>query len=143
MLFEQGEPSKAPRPLRIIVADDDRDTVLTLMMVLRELGHEVRGMHNAQDAVRAIQDFEADAVLLDIAMPGMSGYEAARKINERYGERKPLLIAISGVYKQGSDRVLSKIVGFDHHLVKPCEWSDVLRLLEPLRNPSGGSQRGA
>jgi DNA-binding response OmpR family regulator len=130
-----SEPAKAPRPLRIIVADDDRDAVLTLAMVLRDEGHDVRGLYRAEDVLRAIKDFEADAVFLDIAMPGMNGYEAARKINEQYGDRRPLLVAITGVYKQSVDRILSQMVGFDHHLVKPYLPSDIFKLLAPLKYP--------
>ena len=134
---EQGEPYEAPRSLRIIVADDDQDTVLTLMRVLRHEGHEVRGLHRAQDALHALQDFGADAVLLDIAVPDMSAYEAAREILAHYGERRPLLIAMGGVYKHGSDRILSVLVGFHHHLTEPYEPSDVLKLLAPLTSHEG------
>jgi DNA-binding response OmpR family regulator len=127
--------SKAPRALRIIVADDDRDTVLTLMMVLRHEGHEVRSAHNGKQVLSALQEFEADALLLDIAMPELSGWEVAQKIKDRYGDRKPLLIGMSGKFKQGADKILSNLVGFDHYLLKPYEPSDVLTLLAPLRYP--------
>lgn len=125
---------KAARSLRIIVVDDDRDSVLTLLMVLRHEGHEVRGLSSAANLLREIADFDPDVVMLDIAMPGMSGDEAARKVREKHGANKPLLISVSGVYKQGSERFLSSIDGFDHHLVKPYEASDVLRLFAPLKS---------
>ncbi len=67
-------------------------------------------------------------------MPGMSGYEAARKIRDRFGDGL-LLVAMTGIYKTGSDRILSELVGFNHHLVKPYLTADVLRLLAPLRLP--------
>lgn len=128
------EPPKAPRPLRILVADDDRDMVVTLMMVLRHEGHEVRGVYNGKQALEAIRQFEPDAVLLDIAMPQLSGWEVVRQVKERLAKR-PLMIGISGEYRQGVDRILSELVGFDHYLTKPYEPSEVLRLLAPLRLP--------
>jgi two-component system CheB/CheR fusion protein len=129
-----GETPKAPRSLRIILLDDDRDAVVAFMMVLRHEGHEVRGLYSAANLLREITDFNPDVVMMDIAMSGISGYEAARKIRERHGANKPLLISVSGVDKQGSERFLSSIDGFDHHLVKPYEASDVLRLIAPLKS---------
>ena len=139
----QAESSKPPRSLRIVVADDDRDAVLTLMMVLRHEGHEVVGVHNGQQVLSTLKKFDADALLLDIAMPGLSGWEVAAKVRERYGPppQGPLLIGISGKYKQGSDKILSEVVGFDHHLVKPYQPSDLLRLLAPLRYSSDAPRR--
>ena len=122
------------RALRIIVADDDHDSVLALTMVLRDEGHEVRGVHDGEQVLRALKDFAADALLLDIGMPGFSGWQIARKVREHYGARRgPLLIGISGQYKHGADRVLAELIGFDHYLTKPYEPSDLLRLLAPLR----------
>ena len=130
----QAEPSRAPRSLRIIVADDDRDTVLTLMMVLRHEGHDVKGFHRGEEVPKAVNDFQPDALILDINMPGLSGYELSRRIIERRGS-KPLLIGISGVYKSVPDLLLAKSLGFDHYLTKPYEPSDLLRLLAPLQSP--------
>jgi DNA-binding response OmpR family regulator len=130
------EALQAARPLRLIIADDDRDTVLTLMMVLRHEGHDVRGVHTGPQVLSALTSFEADAVLLDIALPELSGWEVARKIKEHYAHgRAPMLIGISGEYKHSVDKILSEMIGFDHYLVKPYEPSDVLKLLAPLRLP--------
>ena len=100
---QQFEPNKAPRALRILIADDDRDTVLTLMMVLRDEGHEVRGVHSGNQVLDAIRDFDPDAVVLDIHLPGKSGWELASTIQGRRSPRRPLLIGISGKYRQGAD----------------------------------------
>jgi len=80
--------------------------------------------------ISAVRAFDPEAVLLDIKMPGMSGYEVARSIRTRYGDARPLLVAISGHYKQGSDRVLAEIVGFDHYFAKPCDPNALLALLK-------------
>jgi len=131
---EAAEPSTAPRSLRILVVDDDRDTVLTLMMLLRDEGHEVRGLHSGGHVVHTMREFDPDAVLLDIALPGLSGWEVARTIRERLG-RRPMLVGISGEYRHGVDRILSEVVGFDHYLVKPYEPNALLALLAPLQLP--------
>ena len=119
-----------PRPLRILVVDDERDTVMTLTAILSDEGHDVVGVHSGAEVMPAMEEFDPDAVLLDIAMPEMSGYEVAKEIRRRYGEIKPLLIAISGRYKQASDRVLAEIVGFNEFLTKPYETRDLLELLK-------------
>jgi DNA-binding response OmpR family regulator len=128
------ESAKPPRPLRILIADDDRDAVLTLMMVLRHEGHEVRGVYKGIDVLRSLADFAPDAVILDIYMPELNGYDVARGIASRL-RQMPLMIGVSGVYKGGSDRILAELTGFDHYLTKPYDPSDVLRLLAPLRVP--------
>jgi DNA-binding response OmpR family regulator len=128
----------APRALRILVADDDRDSVLTLMMLLREEGHDVRGVYASRQVMGHVIDFDPDAVLLDIHMPELSGWEVARTIRERRGADRPLLIGISGEYKQGADKILSQILGFNHYLVKPYPPAELLALLAPLRDPSAG-----
>ena len=135
---DSREPPKAPRSLRIIVADDDRDTVVTLMMLLRDEGHEVRGVHSGRYVMGAVIDFDPDAVVLDINMPGLSGWEVARTIRDRRGKKRPMLIGISGEYKQGADRILSAIIGFDHYLVKPYDPKALLALLAPLTLPNLG-----
>ena len=134
---EEGEPAKVPRPLRILVADDDRDTVLTLMMLLREEGYDVQGLHSGREVMRRMTDFDPDVVILDINMPERSGWELARTIRARQGKGRPMLIGISGEYKGGSDKVLSQVVGLDHYLVKPCAPAELLALIAPLRTPGG------
>lgn len=88
---QEGEPRKVPRPLRILVADDDRDTVLSLMLLLREEGHDVQGVHSGRQAISRVIDFDPDVVIVDINMPERSGWEVARTIRAR-GEDRPMLI---------------------------------------------------
>lgn len=128
----EGEPQIRPRSLRIVVADDDNDTVLSLMLLLREEGHEVQGVRSGEHVLRAVNRFNPDVVLLDIAMPGLSGWEVARQIRERLG-RRPVLIGLSGEYRQDVDKILSEVVGFDSYLVKPYAPEQLLKLLDPLR----------
>jgi DNA-binding response OmpR family regulator len=119
----------APRSLRVIVADDEADSVAMLKMLLNDEGHDVIGLQRGTEVLPMVEEFDPDAVVLDIAMPDRSGYEVAKEIRTRYGQIKPLLIAVSGRYKQASDRMLAEIVGFDHYLLKPYEPKDLLALL--------------
>jgi two-component system OmpR family response regulator len=122
---------KPKRRLRILVADDERDSVSMLALILQDEGHEVREVYRGAEVLGLAREFNPDAVLLDIGMPGMSGYDVARELRQEYGEKKPLLIAVTG-WKQSSDRILAKLAGFDHHLAKPFESGALLKLLEPL-----------
>ena len=123
--------SIGPQQLRILVADDDRDAVGTLLELLREEGHEARGVYTGLDVLDSVRDFAPDAVLLDIGMPHISGYEVARELRLRYASARPLLIAVTG-RNQPSDRVLAQLAGFDHHLGKPYDPAQLLGLLRPL-----------
>ena len=99
-------------------------------------GDEVLGVHDGERVLAALATFQPDALVLDISMPRLNGWEIARKITERHGGKsRPLLIGTSGKYKENADRVVSQIAGFDHYLLKPYEPSDLLKLLAPLRSP--------
>ena len=117
------------RSLRIVVADDEQDSVSMLKLLLNDEGHDVIGLQKGAEVLRMVEEFDPDAVVLDIAMPDKSGYEIAKEIRKRYGQIKPLLIAVSGRYKKVSDRMLGEIVGFDHYLLKPYEPKELLALL--------------
>ena len=123
-----------PTPaLRVLVADDNRDTVLTLMLLLREEGYDVRGAYNGTDVMRIARLHRFDAIILDIEMPEMSGYAAAQELRTHYyAMRAPLLVAISGKWNRPSEKLLAQVVGFDHHLEKPCDPNALLKLLKPL-----------
>jgi DNA-binding response OmpR family regulator len=122
-------PRFSPRSLRIIVADDEPDSVATLKLLLNDEGHDVVALSKGSDVLRRVEDFRPDVLVLDLAMPDMSGYELAKEIRKRYGRITPLLIAITGRYKQASDKIFGEIVGFDHYLLKPYEPNELLALL--------------
>src|SRR5688572_2687275 len=124
--------SKAPRRLCVVVADDDRDAVLTLMMLLREEGHDALGAYDAQQTMDACLKYDPDVLVLDIALGQASGYDVAKKVRDRHGDERPMIIGISGQFKKGSDRILASIAGFNHYFVKPYDASDLLAVLAPL-----------
>ena len=133
-----GDASSGRHKLRILIADDDRDTATMLAIVLRDEGNEVQIALRGDEALEACRLFRPDVVIADINMPGESGYAIARQLKERHGTYAPLLIAISGVWTKASDRMVGATVGFDHYLVKPCDPREVIALMEPLR---GGQAR--
>lgn len=142
---QAANPGEAPargtthwRSLRILVADDDRDTVNTLTAILEDEGHKVRPVYSGPDVMGAVRGFEPDAVILDISMPELSGYEVAKQIRTWFVTYRPLLIAVSGIFIKSSDAVLSHAVGFDHHLTKPCNIDELLGLLAPLMKSRRG-----
>ena len=121
------------RRLRILVADDERDTVLTLIELLREAGHEARGVYRGGDVLVAMRQFDPHVVFLDLAMPDRSGWDVAREIRATYGPRRPVLIAISGIYKQSADqRILGTTGGFNHYIAKPYDPDALLGLLRTV-----------
>jgi CheY-like chemotaxis protein len=121
----------AATPVRVVIADDDRDGAMTLSTLLQLEGYEVRAVHGGQEALDAAREFKPHVVLLDIGMPKITGYEAARRLRQRYGDDCPVLIAVTG-WKQASDKILASLAGFDHHVAKPYEPAELLRLLAKL-----------
>ena len=128
--------------LRIIVADDDRDTVWTLATILRDEGHFVHGVHRGEDLLRAARFLRPDVAVIDLAMPGMSGYAVGQELRTMfYPAPAPLLIAISGTWLHGSDRLLAQQLGFDHHLAKPCDPRELLSILDPRSSATQPARR--
>ena len=120
----------------MVVADDDRDTVETLAVLLRGAGHHVYGVHTGQEVLPAVRMLRPDAVILDIGLPGMSGFAVAQEIRHSFVDlRRPLMIAISGLWKDTSDKVIARQVGFDHYLEKPCDPEKLIELLDSIIHP--------
>jgi len=118
--------------LRVLIADDDRDTVLSLATILLQEGHEVREVYRGDAVLDQVLAYKPDVVLLDIGMPGLTGFEVARHVQQQLGRTRPLLIAITA-WKQNSAKVLGKLVGFDHYLTKPYSIDELLGLIAPAR----------
>jgi CheY-like chemotaxis protein len=114
--------------LRVLVVDDNVDTVQTLAMLLKTSGHDVRTAHTGPTALEAALDYRPSVVLLDIGLPGLNGYEVAKRIRQQPVLHNILLVAMTG-YGQEIDRQRSQEAGFDHHLVKPTDFSKVQQIL--------------
>jgi len=113
---------------KILVVDDLRDSADSLAMMLRAKGHDVRVAYDGFEAVEIALQYRPDVVLLDIGMPRLNGYEAARTIRQQAGGDSPMLIAVTG-WGHDENRLRTKEAGFDHHLVKPVEPAVLTKLL--------------
>jgi DNA-binding response OmpR family regulator len=123
-------PAGRTRALRVLIVEDDADTVRSLMLLLHSDGHEATGVGSAKAMWEAIGAWEPDAVLLDISLPDASGYQIARELRRRFGEEaeKPLLVAVTA-WNKGADKVLAQIAGFDFHVGKPYNPNQLLAIL--------------
>ena len=125
-----AEAAAAPLvPRRILVVDDNVDAATTLHLLLRSLGHETCVVHDGVKALKMAVEFRPDVVLLDIGMPGLDGYEVARRLHALKKERRFRIVAVTG-WGQESDRARSREAGFDLHLVKPVDARTLQRALE-------------
>ncbi|MEJ8810638.1 ATP-binding protein [Variovorax ureilyticus] len=118
----------AARPRRILVVDDNADAAESLAGMLVSEGHEVRTASSAVQALEVLRNFDAEAALIDIGLPGMNGYELARALRADVGTRAMKLIALTG-FGQESDRRQAIDAGYDTHLVKPARPEDIAKSL--------------
>jgi CheY-like chemotaxis protein/anti-sigma regulatory factor (Ser/Thr protein kinase) len=124
-------PQRAGTAQRVLVVDDLEASAETLMMLLELEGFEVRMATDGAQALEIAQEFCPQVVLLDIGLPGMNGFEVARRMRELPAAREALLIALTG-YGEAESRERSTQAGFDFHMVKPA---DVNLLLSLIANP--------
>jgi CheY-like chemotaxis protein len=117
--------------LRVLVVDDNVDTVTTLAMLVQESGHDVRTAFDGSAVLETALDYRPNVVLLDIGLPGLNGFEVARRLRQQPTLKNVVLVAMTG-YGQESDRKRSKEAGFDHHLVKPGDFGKVLQILATI-----------
>jgi CheY-like chemotaxis protein len=138
---EVQQPVAATAPRRLLVVDDNVDAAESLAVLLRLAGHEVRVACDGPAALAAAQADPPEMVVLDLGMPGMDGFEVARRLRALPGSKDTLLVALTG-WAQEDDRRRCAEAGFDGHLPKPVEW-DALRqfLAHPkvLRHRPAGS----
>ncbi|MEI7461066.1 MAG: PAS domain S-box protein, partial [Pirellula sp.] len=121
-------PNKQMIPLRILIVDDNVDTVLSFSMLLKETGNGVRTAHDGPTAVKIAMEYIPDVVLLDIGLPGLNGYEVAKQIRNQPSLKNVVLVALTG-YGLESDRQASMEAGFNHHLIKPAKLEQVRKIL--------------
>jgi len=105
---------------RVLVVDDNLDAAESIAVLLRLEGHEVKTVTNPQHALECCDVFAPAAVVLDIGLPGMDGYDLARSLRRLPGGREALYIALTG-YGRKEDRAAAAAAGFHHHFVKPCD----------------------
>ena len=99
-------------PTRVLVVDDDLDAVATLVALLETDGYNAKGIGSARSIVAEVRKFDPDVIIMDIAMPGRSGWDALEIHQDKPGNR-PMLIAVTGQYPKDGDRILGEINGYD------------------------------
>ncbi len=131
---EQGDHQPpSPSGHRLLIVDDNQDAANSLAMLLRLQGHEVRVAFSGVAALEMTKTYSPDAVFLDIGMPGMDGYEVARRMRQQPGLGDVVLAALTG-WGQQEDRRRTGEAGFNHHLVKPPEPKALENVLAELNN---------
>jgi signal transduction histidine kinase len=133
-----AEPAQSSAVRRILVADDNLDSLETLAQLLELRGHEIHKAVDGVEALEAATRVRPDLVLLDIGMPGMDGYEVARRIRSQPWGQEATLVALTG-WGQENDRKRSREAGFDSHCIKPLDLQRLLSLLASL--PADGSSK--
>jgi signal transduction histidine kinase len=128
---DDAEEAAPTSELRILVVDDNRDAASSLAMLLEMMGNDVRTAYDGDEAVRAAGEFHPHVVLLDIGLPKMNGYEAARTIRKEPWGKDMNLIAVTG-WGQDKDKRNSEEAGFDQHMVKPVDPQDLMKMLAGL-----------
>jgi CheY-like chemotaxis protein len=123
-----GADAKTASALRILIVDDNEDSADSLSTLMRLSGNEVRTATDGLAALATARDFSPNVVLLDIGLPGISGYEVAERLREQFDRSRLLLVAMTG-YGQDDDRRRSREAGFDAHLVKPIDLDSLRAVL--------------
>jgi len=117
------------KPLRVLVVDDDSDHASSLATLLAEYGYDSDVCLHAKDCMEAVERLRPQVILLDLAMPGMTGFDIAYEIQRNPDLRPARLVAVTG-HGQASDREQTTTWGFDHHLLKPVDLQDLEAILK-------------
>jgi PAS domain S-box-containing protein len=132
----EAEPLSTDTGLKILVVDDNRDAADTCAMVLEASGHHVQTAYTGRQALELARTFRPHALLLDIGLPDMDGYQLAQQVRSTPWGRSSILVAVTG-WGQEQDRQRAVAAGFDQHLVKPISAETVETLLQSLaREPA-------
>jgi CheY-like chemotaxis protein len=126
-----GAAHRARTKFRILVVDDNLDAANSLAMLLRIKGHDVRTAYDGISALDVAALYKPQVILLDVGLPRLNGFDAARRIRESDYGKNVVLVALTG-WGHAEDRRRSKEAGFDHHLVKPADPSELDIVLESI-----------
>lgn len=127
-------PSADSAPRRILIVDDNVDVAMSLGMLLGAQRHEVRVAYDGPAALKTAKDFRPEAILLDIGLPQMDGYQVARQLREQPESKDLLIVALTG-YGQDDDRRRAEAAGVDIHLLKPVTLDALRRALANIKPP--------
>lgn len=122
---------------RILIVEDDQDLADSLKMLLKGLGYEARVVNDGESAVRAAAALRPHVILMDIGLPGVSGYDAARRIRAQKPHMRVRIVALTGL-GHTIDRLRSAEAGIDHHMVKPLDLAVLQQILDLAWRPGPG-----
>jgi DNA-binding response OmpR family regulator len=114
---------------RILIADDNRDFADSLARILAAEGYGVRTSYDGREAIEAAREFQPHVVVLDIRMPSITGFEAARVFSHNPAGSRPVLIAVTG-WPGESDKLRASMAGFDYYFGKPVAPADIVELVK-------------
>ena len=129
---QQSRPT--PSGLRLLIVDDNQDAANSLATLLMLQGHEVVVAHSGPAALEIVSSYTPDVVFLDLGMPGMDGYDVARRMRQQSGLENMVLVALTG-WGQQEDRRRTSEAGFQYHFVKPPELTELESVLVKLKRP--------
>lgn len=121
----------AAKPVKVLIVDDQRDLLMTAGILLRSEGFEVLTTEKGTEAAAAAQEFKPDVILLDIDMPDRNGLQVALELKKLFGDKCPVLVALTG-HKSDAARRLTARTGFRHHVTKPYDFDALIRLVTSL-----------
>jgi two-component system CheB/CheR fusion protein len=130
------ERSSAPTPRRVLIVEDNSDAASSLREALEIEGYEVAVAYTGPEGLDKAARFKPDVVLCDIGLPGLDGYEVAKKLRSDPGTRSVMLIALTG-YASSADKERARLAGFDLHIAKPLRVSGFAKTIEGLARGSG------
>lgn len=127
--------TSALKPLRIVIADDNRDAAETLALLLTLDGHQVCVAYNGAHALDAIRRMHPQVTVLDIGMPELDGYQVAERVRRDSDAAGTVLVALTA-WGRPQDRARAHAAGFDHYLVKPADPNAMRALIQAVRPES-------
>lgn len=133
---DDAEPIHPSSRRRILVVDDNRDAAMSLAMMLKVMGNDVKTANDGLEALDVAAVYRPDLILLDIGMPRLNGYETAKQIREQAWGKRIRLVALTG-WGQDNDRRKSQDAGFDSHMVKPIDPAALKKLLASIQANTG------
>jgi DNA-binding response OmpR family regulator len=127
-------PVNAGEPTRVLIADDNRDFADSLAKILADQGYGVHTSYNGSQAIEAAAEVRPHVVVLDIRMPDLTGFEAARALSKGTPGSRPTLIAVTG-WPGESDKLRATMSGFDYYFGKPVAPADIVELVKRAHTP--------